>query len=70
MRKVFLFSVILFAFISTEIIGQGWSALKRLTWNSGESSSPAIAVGSGNSLHVVWEDRTPGNYEIFYKNYK
>lgn len=44
-----------------------WSAAKRITWTSGFSSSPAIAVGSTDTLHVVWADPTPGNWEIYYK---
>jgi len=46
---------------------QTWSGLKRLTWNSGLSSSPCIAADSGNGIHVVWRDYSPGNEEIFYK---
>jgi hypothetical protein len=30
------------------------------------SSDPQIAV-SGNNLYVIWEDFTPGNWEIFFK---
>jgi hypothetical protein len=44
-----------------------WSAAKRLTWNTGGSADPAIAVDSDDSIHLVWEDSTPGNYEIYYK---
>jgi hypothetical protein len=44
--------------------GSTWSAAKRLTWTSGKSYDPAIAAGSGHSLFVVWDDDTPGNYEI------
>jgi BNR repeat-like domain len=47
--------------------GVTWSAGKRLTWNSGDSGWPAIAVDSVNNLHVSWMDQTPGNDEIFYK---
>jgi hypothetical protein len=46
--------------------GTNWTT-KRLTWNSGESEVPAIAVDSGNHIHVVYSDNTPGNKEIFYK---
>jgi hypothetical protein len=46
--------------------GTNWTT-KRLTWNSGESEVPAIAVDSGNHIHVVYSDDTPGNKEIFYK---
>jgi hypothetical protein len=41
-------------------------AAQRLTWTSGCSKYPAIAVDSNNIVHVVWEDNTPGNYEIYY----
>jgi predicted neuraminidase len=46
--------------------GATWSTSKRLTWTSGGSFHPALAVSSGN-LHLVWEDTTPGNSEIYYK---
>ncbi len=42
---------------------------ERLTYNSGDSESPAIAVDSNDHMHVVWNDDTPGNSEI-YHNYK
>lgn len=47
--------------------GMTWGAINRLTWNSGDSNSPVIAVDSNNHIHVVWSDLTPGNYEIFYR---
>ena len=47
--------------------GLSWGAMKRLTWNSGSSCDPAIAIDSNNNIHVVWYDSTPGNYEIYYK---
>lgn len=50
--------------------GSTWSALTRLSWNSGDSVLPRIAVDSGGGVHVVWEDDTPNNSEIFYKNRK
>ena len=40
---------------------------KRLTWTSGASSSPAIAIDSKKGLHVIWYDDTPGNQEIYYR---
>jgi len=45
-----------------------WSTAKRLTWTPGESHLPAIAIDSGNAIHVVWYDNTPNNYEIYYKH--
>ena len=47
--------------------GATWSANTRLVWNGGISEFPSIAVSPNNSIHVVWQDQTPGNYEIFYK---
>jgi hypothetical protein len=46
--------------------GTTWTT-KRLTWTSGNSMDPDIAVDSNNNLHVAWYDETPGNPEIFYK---
>ena len=46
--------------------GANWTQ-KRLTWNSGYSCSSAIASDSNSHIHVVWEDSSPGNGEIFYK---
>ncbi len=34
--------------------------------NSGNSENPSIAVDSKNTVHLVWNDDTPGNEEIFY----
>ena len=47
--------------------GVSWSALVRLTWNSGDSARPAIAIGPNDNIHVVWDDTTYGNKEILYK---
>jgi hypothetical protein len=47
--------------------GATWSTSKRLTWTSGESRLPDVAVDSLGTLHVVWYDGTPGNDEIYYK---
>ena len=46
--------------------GTTWTPNKRLTWNSGSSSRPAVAVDS-NGVHIVYHDWTPGNAEIYYK---
>jgi len=47
--------------------GSNWSSAQRLTWTSDTSNYPAMAIDSGNNIHVVWEDFTPGNWEIYYK---
>ena len=47
--------------------GASWTPTKRLTWTSGLSGSPQIAVDPSHNPHVVWYDNTPGPYEIYYK---
>ena len=46
--------------------GATWQVAKRLTNNSGFSDYPDIAV-SGTNVYVIWEDYTPGNYEIYFR---
>ena len=48
--------------------GNTWIGQKRLTWNSGWSEWPAIAVGPVGNVHVLWKDETPGEETIFYKS--
>lgn len=48
-------------------IGATWTANKRLTWNTGSSLYPVISAGSSGHLHVAWEDNTPGNKEVYYR---
>jgi len=50
--------------------GTNWAMAQRLTWNSGESWSPNIAMFGSDNIHVVWYDTTPGNYEVYYKRQK
>jgi BNR repeat-containing family member len=47
--------------------GTNWGAVKRLTWTSGWSEYPAMAIASGNTIYVAWDDDTPGSSEIYYK---
>jgi len=69
MRKNFFLIILLAIGLSypSGICFSDWGATKRLTWNSGDSYFPAIAIDSNNNLHVVWHDWTPGNWEIYYK---
>jgi len=66
-KKVFLFVIMASILIFKPLSAQTWEEEKRLTWNSGESRLPAIATDSGNNIHLVWYDDTPGNNEVFYK---
>ena len=47
--------------------GITWSAVRRLTWTSGNSLYPAVAIDSADGVHVVWNDGTPGEDEVYYK---
>ena len=55
----------LFLFVQTA--QADWEAPQRLTWNSGVSLGPVIALDSQGHVHVAWSDDTPGNAEIYYK---
>jgi Neuraminidase (sialidase) len=46
--------------------GTTWGKQKRLTKNDGSSRIPDVALSDGN-VHVVWQDTSSGNVEIFYK---
>src|SRR4030042_3789086 len=47
-----------------------WTAAKRLTWTSGDSYNPAVAIDSNDAIHIVWYDDTSGKDEIYYKSSK
>jgi len=47
--------------------GNTWTASRRITWTSGISVYPDIAVDPSDNLHVTWQDSSPGNEEIYYK---
>jgi len=47
--------------------GATWSVPKRLTWTSGTSDYPSIAVDKDNHIHVAWQDNTSGDYQIYYR---
>jgi predicted neuraminidase len=47
--------------------GDTWTTSQRLTWTSGDSLRPAVTVDASGNFHLVWEDSTPGNLEIYYK---
>lgn len=48
-------------------LGTTWTASQRITWTSGSSQRPIIVADTPGNLHVVWEDNTAGNNEIYYK---
>jgi len=68
MKKQSLIISIIGIFLLSQLIGaQTWTADKRLTWTSGWSFTPDIAVDSSNNIHVVWDDFSSGASEIYYK---
>ena len=46
--------------------GASFGPIINLSNNAGVSDSPKIAV-SGDNVHVVWHDNTPGNFDILYR---
>jgi len=68
MKKLFLFTFLGLIYFTSSLFSQTWSPPKRLTWNSGNSWEPYVAIDSSDQIHLVWADETPGNFEIFYKN--
>jgi hypothetical protein len=68
MKKKSLIMIVLgILLLIQSISAQTWTYPKRITWTSGESFSPEVAVDSNKRIHVVWEDSTPGDYVVFYK---
>jgi predicted neuraminidase len=66
MKRVLLMMLVLGLFFSAQVARADWTPAQRLTWNSGESYYPTIAVDFASNVHVVWNDSTPGNNEIYY----
>jgi hypothetical protein len=47
--------------------GDDFDKTKNLSNNAGDSRVPQIAA-SGRNVYVVWEDNTPGNSDIFFRD--
>jgi BNR repeat-containing family member len=67
-KKVFLIvlSAVCLVYLAPHVLA-GWSSTKRLTWTSGDSAFPAVAMDLEGTIHIVWHDATPGNTEIYYR---
>jgi hypothetical protein len=46
--------------------GDSFGSIKNLSNNDGRSALPMI-ISSGGNAYVIWQDNTPGNYDIFFK---
>lgn len=46
--------------------GANFAWTENLSNTAGYSNTPVIAA-SGNNVHVVWTDNTPGDWDIFYR---
>jgi len=67
MKRMGILILAIGLFLFVQVSQADWTSAKRLTWTSGHSLDPAIAIDSSGNLHIVWHDDTPGNYEIYYK---
>jgi hypothetical protein len=43
-----------------------WSFPERISHTPGHSTLPAIAIDTFGNKHIVWQDSTPGNWDIYY----
>jgi len=68
MRRTQSIIAVIGLFLFAQAARADWTPAKRLSRTSGESLAPAMATDSANTIHVVWEDDSPGNHEIYYKN--
>ncbi|MBM3149476.1 MAG: hypothetical protein FJZ88_05535, partial [Chloroflexi bacterium] len=49
-------------------LGGFWSTPLNISNNLGNSTYAGIGVDAGGTVHVVWNDTTPGNWQIFYSS--
>jgi hypothetical protein len=66
-KQAFIFGVTGIFLLCQLLTAQTWEKTKRLTYTVGDSSNTAIATDTDNNIHVVWDDITSGNNEIFYR---
>jgi len=67
MKRISLKPAVFMLFLFAQAAQADWTPAKRMTWNSGASVWPEIAVDSSGNVHVVWQDDTPtpGKGEIY-----
>jgi uncharacterized repeat protein (TIGR01451 family) len=47
-------------------VGGAWSLPENVSRTPGDSAGPALAEDDSYTLHLVWYDNSPGNWEILY----
>jgi hypothetical protein len=45
-----------------------WSAITNVSASAAASAAPSVAVDSAGKVHVVWQESSGGNLEIFYQS--
>lgn len=67
MRALLLLLIVaLAATLSLGVSAEGWSSPVNISTSSGESKRPVVSAGADGSIHVLWEDLSPGNWEVFH----
>ncbi|MBM3135623.1 MAG: hypothetical protein FJZ89_10175 [Chloroflexi bacterium] len=51
---------------SRQPVGGSWTAPTNVSQTAGDSLQPALAVGPDGTLHALWADNTPGQYDVYY----
>ena len=67
MKRIGQVILVLGLLLSAQSTWADWSVARRLTWNAGDSRFPAVAMDPSDTLHAVWQDDTPGNWEVYYR---
>jgi len=67
MKRMGLMMMVLGLFLFSQAAQADWGPVKRLTFNAGWSIGPRAAVDIWGTLHLVWQDQTPGQLAIYYK---
>src|SRR4030042_6606737 len=67
MKRTVLMITAVGLFLFAQTAQAQWAPAKRLTWTSGWSYFPVVAIDSKNHIHIVWNDDTLGNNDLYYR---